>query len=129
MTFDEIEKLVDLLQHLGIEHCEYVTGTDELKLSFQHTSGALPETYQQSVTAGLSIVKAHRLGVFHDRHPLAAAPLVEPLSRVSDHQHIGFIEIEDELHPVYASSAGTLSPAKVAHGAIVGYGDELFEIS
>ncbi|MBX5154039.1 acetyl-CoA carboxylase [Rhizobium lentis] len=76
-----------------------------------------------------AVVKAPMAGRFCVDHPAASGvsqDLPRSLSAAAD--ILGFIRIGDVLLPVRAGSAGVVTRLLAEPGALVGYGDPLFEI-
>ena len=74
-------------------------------------------------------VTANSAGVFLVSHPARAKPLVVPGSPVESGDTIGLLQIAHLCLPVAAPLGGVVTQPLVAHGATVGYGTPLFEIS
>ncbi|WP_181885305.1 acetyl-CoA carboxylase biotin carboxyl carrier protein [Trinickia dinghuensis] len=87
-------------------------------------AGIVPRSSVRAVS-----VTASTVGVFLASHPARAKPLVAPGSRVEPGDTIGLLQIAHLCLPVAAPLGGVVTQPLVAHGATVGYGTPLFEIS
>ena len=81
-----------------------------------------------AAAAGRVVAAAPSVGVFLHQHPLQAAPLARPGTRVDAGQTIGLLQIGPLLLPVCAARAATVVATLVAHGMTVGYGTPLIEL-
>ena len=68
------------------------------------------------------------MGVFLHAHPLSETPLASARSRVSRGQPLGLLRIGAVLQPVRSPRDGILARVVALDGALVGYGDALFEL-
>ncbi|EWY36195.1 hypothetical protein N825_29510 [Skermanella stibiiresistens SB22] len=68
-------------------------------------------------------------GHFLHAHPLRETPMVEPDERVAAGRLLGFLRVGVLLVPVRAQRPGVISAILAADGALVGYGDPLFQFS
>lgn len=69
------------------------------------------------------------LGVFLDRHPLAARPFAEIGDEVAVGDHLACLQIGALLAPVRAARAGVLVECLAKPGTLVGYGAPLFRLN
>ncbi|MBY3223382.1 acetyl-CoA carboxylase biotin carboxyl carrier protein [Rhizobium laguerreae] len=74
-----------------------------------------------------AVVKAPMAGRFRVQHPASAAPQNLPRS-VSDADIVGFVGVGHILLPLHAGRSGILTRLLAEPGALVGFGDPLFEI-
>ena len=74
---------------------------------------------------GANAVKAPIAGIFHDRHPAAAAPLAEEGQALAAGALAGFVEVGPVLLPVRAREAGVVVEVRARGGDLVGYGDTI----
>lgn len=72
-------------------------------------------------------VTAPALGAFLRAHPLHEAPLAADGEAVVAGQAIALLRVGDLLTPVTAPADGIVIAALPAEGALVGYGDRLFD--
>jgi len=75
------------------------------------------------------VVSAASVGVFLHGHPLHPEALVRPGERVRAGQVLALMKIGALLLPVSAPQDGIALRPLVAHGATVGFGTPLFEMS
>ena len=74
-----------------------------------------------------AVVKAPMAGRFYVEHPGSATPQKLPRSG-SDADVVGFVGVGHVLLPLRASRSGVLIRLLAEPGALVGFGDPLFEI-
>lgn len=90
------------------------------------------ETYigdgDESGAAPLTTVAARSAGVFLDRHPLHAEPLVVAGAWVKQGAPIGFLRIGSILTPVVASVDGIVADVLARNGDVVGFGASLIDL-
>jgi acetyl-CoA carboxylase biotin carboxyl carrier protein len=72
------------------------------------------------------IIAAPGVGIFLTRHPLRAAPLADPGSRVRAGQIVALLRIGLLLRPVTAPAGGHFGAPLLGDCAMVGYGTPLF---
>lgn len=77
--------------------------------------------------AALTPVTAPSIGVFLRAHPLHDAPLAAVGAAVVAGQALALLRVGDLLTPVPAPADGVIVAALPADGALVGYGDRLFD--
>ncbi|CAN7757020.1 acetyl-CoA carboxylase biotin carboxyl carrier protein [Rhizobium beringeri] len=98
-----------------------VAGKDGARIS---STGAMPRT----PGSASAVVKAPMAGRFCVEHPAtSAAPQNLPRS-VSDADIVGFVGVGHILLPLRAGRSGVLTRLLAEPGALVGFGDPLFEI-
>jgi acetyl-CoA carboxylase biotin carboxyl carrier protein len=73
-------------------------------------------------------VAAPSLGVFLDRHPLAASPFVEIGHEVAAGDPLGCLQVGALLTPVRTANAGFVAERLAEPGTLVGYGTPLFRL-
>ncbi|MBA1344333.1 acetyl-CoA carboxylase (plasmid) [Rhizobium indicum] len=87
------------------------------------STGAMPRT----PGSASAVVKAPMAGRFCVEHPTSAAPQNLPRS-VSDADIVGIVGVGHILLPLRAGRSGILTRLLAEPGALVGFGDPLFEI-
>ncbi|MGG7581958.1 acetyl-CoA carboxylase [Rhizobium sp. Nf11,1] len=97
-----------------------ISGEGEARISATEATPRAPGSAQ-------AVVKAPMAGRFCVDHPAAALPQDLPRS-LSVADILGFIRVGDVLLPLRAGRSGVLTRLLAAPGALVGYGDPLFEI-
>ncbi|CAN7746366.1 acetyl-CoA carboxylase biotin carboxyl carrier protein [Rhizobium leguminosarum] len=102
-----------------------VAGKDGARIS---STGATPRASGLAPGFASAIVKAPMAGHFCVEHPAtSAAPQNLPRS-VSDADIVGFVGVGHILLPLRAGRSGVLTRLLAEPGAVVGFGDPLFEI-
>ncbi|MCV9947077.1 MULTISPECIES: acetyl-CoA carboxylase [unclassified Rhizobium] len=102
-----------------------VAGKDGARISSTEATPPAPGLAPGSASA---VVKAPMAGRFCVEHPAAsAAPQNLPRS-VSDADIVGFVGVGHILLPLRAGLSGVLTRLLAEPGALVGFGDPLFEI-
>ena len=74
-------------------------------------------------------VKASQVGILLHRHPIQQAPLAPSGSRIRAGQTVALLQIGALLLPIEAPRDATVAGLLVQHGALVGYGSEIIELS
>jgi len=74
------------------------------------------------------LIKAPMAGYFWGHHPLRPPVANNDRQIVTLAEILGFIRVGPILLPVKANQPGILTKCFAAHGAMVGFGDSLFEI-
>ncbi|NNU68758.1 acetyl-CoA carboxylase [Rhizobium sp. WYCCWR 11152] len=97
-----------------------VAGKDGTRIS---STGATP----RAPGFASAIVKAPMAGRFCLEHPTSATPQDLPRS-ISDADIVGFVGVGHMLLPLRAGRSGVLTRLLAEPGALVGFGDPLFEI-
>ncbi|OWV85305.1 acetyl-CoA carboxylase [Rhizobium sp. R635] len=98
-----------------------ISGEGEARISAAETAPRAPASAQ-------AIVKAPMAGRFCAEHPgTSATPQNLPRS-LSQADILGFIRVGDVLLPLRAGRSGVMTKRLAEPGALVGYGDPLFEI-
>lgn len=93
-------------------------------VAFAHAADEMQPFKSRTVT-----VTAKSVGVFLASHPARSTPLAAPGSRVAEGDTVGLLQISHLCLPVVAPRTGVVVRRLVAHGATVGYGTPLFDIS
>lgn len=83
----------------------------------------------QAAGPGREVVASPGVGVFLRAHPLRDQPLAAPGERVAEGQALGLLRIGSLLVPVLAPRPGTVRAIPAEDGALVGFGDPLFELA
>ncbi|MBX4864806.1 acetyl-CoA carboxylase [Rhizobium bangladeshense] len=101
-----------------------VAGKDGARISSTEATPPAPALAPGSASA---VVKAPMAGRFCVEHPATSAPKNLPRS-VSDADIVGFVGVGHILLPLRAGRSGVLTKLLAEPGALVGFGDPLFEI-
>jgi acetyl-CoA carboxylase biotin carboxyl carrier protein len=126
---DHVEQLGAWLRDTDIGLLELRGPGGTLRLLSDGASVRVLDTEDPSPVAAPTIaVRASSPGVFLDRHPLHVQPIASIGADVRAGEPLGFLQIGPLLMAVPAPCAGTLLDVLAVHGAIVGYGEPLFEL-
>ncbi|ARO26569.1 acetyl-CoA carboxylase [Rhizobium sp. S9] len=98
-----------------------ISGEGEARISATEAAPRAPGSAQ-------TVVKAPMAGRFCVEHPAASAVPQNLPRSLSDTDILGFIRVGDVLLPLRAGGSGVMTRLLAAPGALVGYGDPLFEI-
>ena len=90
--------------------------------------GGLARVADTAQTQAVSIT-AKSAGIFLSAHPARSTPLVSAGDHVKPGDIVGLLQIAQLCVPVVASADGVVMKTLVAHGAMVGYGTPLIELS
>ncbi|MFM0432904.1 acetyl-CoA carboxylase biotin carboxyl carrier protein subunit [Paraburkholderia aspalathi] len=90
--------------------------------------GGLARAADTAQTQAVSIT-AKSAGIFLSAHPARSTPLVSAGDHVKPGDIVGLLQIAQLCVPVVASADGMVMRLCVAHGATVGYGTPLLELS
>ena len=90
--------------------------------------GGLARAADTAQTQAVSIT-AKSAGIFLSTHPARSTPLVSAGDHVKPGDIVGLLQIAQLCVPVVASADGMVKRLCVAHGATVGYGTPLLELS
>ena len=90
--------------------------------------GGLARAADTAQTQAVSIT-AKSAGIFLSAHPARSTPLVSAGDHVKPGDVVGLLQIAQLCVPVVASADGMVMRLCVAHGATVGYGTPLLELS
>ncbi|MBB2690725.1 UNVERIFIED_ORG: biotin carboxyl carrier protein [Rhizobium esperanzae] len=123
--------LTEALTAAGVEGLEISRPDGQIRIVVSGEGGArisAPAATPRAPGAAPVVVKAPLAGHFCAEHPAAAVtPQTLPRS-VSDADLLGFIGVGHVLLPLRAGHSGLLTRLLAAPGALVGFGDPLFEI-
>ncbi|PDT10302.1 acetyl-CoA carboxylase [Rhizobium sp. M1] len=119
--------LTDALTAAGVEGLEISRPDGQLRIVTSGEGGAQVAVLRAPGSPPV-VMKAPLAGHFCAEHPAAAAtPQTLPRS-VSDADLLGFIRVGHVLLPLRAGRSGVLTRLLAEPGALVGFGDPLFEI-
>lgn len=85
-----------------------------------------PESLLNEQTVGITAKSA---GIFLTTHPARTTPMVDEGAPVKAGEIVGLLQIAQLCVPVVAPVAGVVKRISAAHGATVGYGTRLIELS
>jgi acetyl-CoA carboxylase biotin carboxyl carrier protein len=131
MQRNDIQQLSDWLAATDIEVLE-LRGPDHHVCLHREGTKVVPVAYGDSTRAdpvNFIAVTATSVGVFLDRHPLRQVALAPPGATIFAGQVIGLLQVGALLVPVNSVQGGSVERALVAHGATVGFGTPLLELS
>ena len=114
-----IQQLSAWISERGIDLLELTT--PETSLSLQRGSSASP-TNALVRNDGFYELKAPSPGLYLDRHPLSAQPLVSSGTSIEAGQLVGFLQIRSLLLPLRSAEAGRVVSLPQDPGVTVGYG-------
>ncbi|MFT9366663.1 MAG: hypothetical protein ABF572_14070 [Gluconobacter sp.] len=128
MTFledllNDLPELVGRMRHHDVRHVSLKNGTGALALTLSENPGQTPPAHPIAPPAKAenTPVPSPEMGVFRsngldEKHPVRSGEIV------------GFVEAGALRLPVTATADGTLGPALIGDGGVVGYHDVLFRI-
>ncbi|GBQ82953.1 hypothetical protein [Gluconobacter albidus] len=128
MTFledllNDLPELVGRMRHHDVRHVSLKNGTGALALTLSENAGQTPPAHPVAPPAKAenTPVPSPEMGVFRsnglgENHPVRSGEIV------------GFVEAGPLRLPVTATADGTLGPALIGDGCVVGYHDVLFRI-
>ncbi|ANL30612.1 hypothetical protein AMC90_PB00294 (plasmid) [Rhizobium phaseoli] len=123
--------LTDALTAAGVAGLEISRPDGQIRIVVSGEGGArisVPAATPRASNSATVVVKAPLAGHFCAEHP-AAAVTPQTLPRfVSDADILGFIRVGHVLLPLRAGHSGALTRLLAEPGALVGFGDPLFEI-
>ena len=126
-----IASLTEALTAAGVDGLEISRPDGQLRIVISGEGGArisATEATPRAPGSASAIVKAPIAGHFCVEHPAApVAPQTLPRS-VSDADILGFVRIGHVLLPLRAGRSGVLTKLLAEPGALIGFGDPLFEI-
>lgn len=125
-----IEDMFNWLRAIGIDELELTCPSGALRLR-RSSGGAYDARVEPAGDPGrgsAATVTAHWPGIFLDRHPLHADPLVAPGARVKKGAPIGFLRAGPLLMIVPAPVDGVIAQMLARHGDIVGFGAPLLAL-
>lgn len=125
-----IQQLSAWISERGIDLLELTTADASLSLqrdtpgySISRASEALPSDANASVKgAGYYELTVPSPGIYLDRHPLSAQPLVTPGASIGAGQLVGFLQISSLLLPLRSAEAGRVVSLPQDPGVTLGYG-------
>ncbi|MBY3132801.1 acetyl-CoA carboxylase biotin carboxyl carrier protein [Rhizobium laguerreae] len=129
-----IALLTEALTAAGVDGLEISRPGGQLRIIVAgERGGGINSTEATPPAPGLApgsasaVVKAPMAGRFCVEHPTSATPQNLPRS-VSDADIVGFVGVGHILLPLRAGRSGVLTRLLAEPGALVGFGDPLFEI-
>ncbi|MBB3646495.1 biotin carboxyl carrier protein [Rhizobium sp. BK619] len=123
--------LTDALTAAGVAGLEIARPDGQIRIVVSGEGGARIGSSEATARASGSapaVVKAPLAGYFCAEHPAAAATLQTLPRSVSDDDILGFVRVGHILLPLRAGRSGVLTRLLAEPGALVGFGDPLFEI-
>jgi acetyl-CoA carboxylase biotin carboxyl carrier protein len=120
-----IQQLSAWISERGIDLLELTT--PETSLSLQRGSSASP-TNVLVKKDGFYELKAPSPGLYLDRHPLSAQPLVSSGASIEAGQLVGFLQIRSLLLPLRSAEAGRVVSLPQDPGVTVGYGTVVMSV-
>ena len=128
---EDIAGLAAAMAALGIARLTLTGPGFELALDRGETAARVADAPgdgpEPEAEAALTTVTAPSIGVFLRAHPLHDAPLAAVGAAVVAGQALALLRVGDLLTPVPAPADGVIVAALPADGALVGYGDRLFD--
>nr|WP_064246195.1 hypothetical protein [Rhizobium leguminosarum]OAP96088.1 acetyl-CoA carboxylase [Rhizobium leguminosarum] len=125
-----IALLTEALTAAGVDGLEISRPGGQLRIIVAGKDGArISSTEAMPCAPGFTpaVVKAPMAGRFCVEHPTSATPQNLPRS-VSDADIVGFVGVGHILLPLRPGRSGVLTRLLAEPGALVGFGDPLFEI-
>ena len=106
------------------------SGIDLLELTTPETSLSLHRAAPVYPSEGAAHYEltAPSPGIYLDRHPLSAQPLVRSGAAVEAGQLVGFLQIRSLLLPLRSAQAGRIVGLPQNHGNKLGYGDVVMRL-
>jgi acetyl-CoA carboxylase biotin carboxyl carrier protein len=134
MPFDHIAQISAWLMEAGIDDLELRGPDRQLRLRAaraDHSDDAIPpaDLAEAEFRAPHFTVKAPSAGILLHRHPMQDKPLAPCGSRIRAGQTMALLQIGALLLPVEAPRDGTVTRLLAEHGALVGYGSQIIELS
>ncbi|OWV75635.1 acetyl-CoA carboxylase [Rhizobium sp. R339] len=126
-----IASLTEALTAAGVDGLEISHPDGQLRILISGEGGARISATDATPRAPGSapvVVKAPIAGHFCVEHPAASAAAHTLPRSVSDADILGFIRIGHVLLPLRAGRSGVLTKLLAEPGALIGFGDPLFEI-
>ncbi|MBY5356038.1 acetyl-CoA carboxylase [Rhizobium leguminosarum] len=123
--------LTEALTAAGVNGLEISQPGGQLRLIVAGESGARigsTEATPPAPGSAAAVVKAPMAGRFCVEHPAASAAPQDLPRSVSDADIVGFVGVGHILLPLCAGRSGVLTRLLAEPGALVGFGDPLFEI-
>jgi len=139
LRLGELRRLVRHLQTSKITCFECEGPQFALRLRFARPPGS-PHSPERAVDGhvaeplnqalgGAALVKSPGIGRFFLKHPLGDQPPLREGEQVEAGQILAFLRVGLVLTAVLADRAGVVLRQAVEEGALVGYGETLFELS
>ncbi|WP_233887983.1 biotin/lipoyl-containing protein [Paraburkholderia flagellata] len=135
MNIHDIERLVATIESSGLTRCLVRDGdetltlvcstrseTDNANRSWRASTTRSPEEMSASVRAPCS-------GFIRYAHPLQLEAVEPDGAFAAEGQSLAYVQVESVFFPVVAPKAGRVGALLAPEGALVGYGDQLMEIS
>ncbi len=131
---DQIPHLMALLGETGLGRLELSGPSGRVVLS---RNEAAPDALAvsdgvacpaASPTSAGATIASPGIGTFRRAHPLHDKPFAEEGVRLVAGQVVALLQVGALLQPVRAPSDGILSSVRPADGALIGFGDPLFDI-
>lgn len=91
-----------------------------LRLHLRNSGGSITD-----VTTAAAVIASPAIGQVLWRHPLHAAALAPPGTRVRAGQPVALLQVGPLLRPVLAPADGVVGSALVPDGTLAGYGTKL----
>jgi acetyl-CoA carboxylase biotin carboxyl carrier protein len=137
MPFDHIEQLSAWLAQAGIDRLELNGPDGRLCLGRAEQNDNGPDDADTAIeTTEAAIdgehgfdVRAPGAGILLHRHPMRDTPLAPCGVRIRAGQTVALLQIGALLLPVDALCDGTVASLLADHGALVGFGTEIIELS
>ncbi|NKL04955.1 acetyl-CoA carboxylase [Rhizobium leguminosarum bv. viciae] len=123
--------LTEALTAAGVNGLEISRPGGQLRIIVAAKSGARigsTEATPRAPGSSMAVVKAPMAGRFCVEHPAASAAPQDLPRSVSDADIVGFVGVGHILLPLRAGGSGVLTRQLAEPGALVGFGDPLFEI-
>ncbi|WP_017968724.1 acetyl-CoA carboxylase biotin carboxyl carrier protein [Rhizobium leguminosarum] len=123
--------LTEALTAAGVNGLEISQPGGQLRIIVAGESGARigsTEATPPAPGSAAAVVKAPMAGRFCVEHPAASAAPQDLPRSVSDADIVGFVGVGHILLPLCAGRSGVLTRLLAEPGALVGFGDPLFEI-
>ncbi|MGR4842974.1 acetyl-CoA carboxylase biotin carboxyl carrier protein [Rhizobium sp. LARHSG275] len=128
---ETIALLTAALMAAGVDGLEISRPGGQLRIVVAGESGARigsTEATPPAPGSAAAVVKAPMAGRFCVEHPAASAAPQDLPRSVSDADIVGFVGVGHILLPLRAGRSGVLIRLLAEPGALVGFGDPLFEI-
>ncbi|HSW20111.1 MAG TPA: biotin/lipoyl-containing protein [Ramlibacter sp.] len=139
LQLGDLRRLVRHLQSSEVTCFEYEGPQFALRLVCARSPGA-PRSAERTAAvhvapppvqalASAALVKSPGIGRFFLQHPLGDRPPIREGGQVEAGQILAFLRVGQVLTAVLADRAGVVVRRRVEEGALVGYGETLFELS
>jgi acetyl-CoA carboxylase biotin carboxyl carrier protein len=137
MPFNHIEQISAWLTEAGIDQFELSGPDGKLRLGRAGRRGngsdeattAIDSAQAERRARHRFTVNAPTVGILLHRHPMQEAPLAPCGSRIRAGHTVALLQIGALLLPVEATRDGTVTKQLVEHGALVGFGTQVIELS